>query len=112
MKHTVLVALTLLSLVLSACSAAGSASATPQPVPTVLSDTRVMAEGRLEPAQFAEIAFNSGGVVSQILVKEGQQVKKGEPLVRLGNSESARATLAQAQEALIAAERAFGSAQA
>ena len=112
MKHTVLVALTLLSLLLSACSTAGGASATPEPVPTVLADARIMAEGRLEPAQYAEIAFSAGGVVSEILVKNGQQVKKGQPLVRLGNSESARAAVAQAQEALIAAERIFGSAQA
>jgi multidrug resistance efflux pump len=70
-----------------------------------------MAEGRLEPLHYAEIAFSSGGVVNEVLVEEGQQVEKGQPLVRLGNSESARAAVAQAQEALILAERAFSSSQ-
>jgi multidrug resistance efflux pump len=112
MKTKVLIALALLSLLFTACSAGGAATNAPTAVPTVLADTRVMAEGRLEPVHYAEIAFNAGGVVSEILVKEGQEVKKGQPLLRLGNSESARAAVAQAQEALIAAERAFGSAQA
>ncbi len=112
MKIKVLIALTLLSLLFTACSGGGAATSAPTAVPTVLADTRVMAEGRLEPVHFAEIAFNAGGVVSEVLVEEGQQVKKGQPLVRLGNSESARASVAQAQEALLAAERAFDSSQA
>jgi multidrug resistance efflux pump len=47
-----------------------------------------------------------------MLVTEGQQVKEGQPLLRLGNSESARAEVARAQEALISAERAFNASQA
>jgi multidrug efflux pump subunit AcrA (membrane-fusion protein) len=112
MKSKALIALTLLSLLVTGCSTAGQATATPAPVTTVPADTRVMAEGRLEPVHHAEIAFSVGGVVSEVLVQDGQQVKKGQPLVRLASSESARAAVAQAQEALLAAERQFGSAEA
>jgi multidrug resistance efflux pump len=103
----------LLSLLVTACSGGGNTSAAAaEVVPTVLADNRIIAEGRLEPVKYAEIAFNAGGVVKEVLVEEGQAVKKGQPLVRLGNSEAARAQVAQAQEALIEAERAFGSSQA
>jgi len=113
MKYKTLIALMLVSLIFTACSSTGNtAAATQETVPTVMADNRIIAEGRLEPVHYAEIAFSAGGVVNEVLVEEGQQVEKGQPLVRLGNSESARASVAQAQEALIMAERAFSSAQA
>lgn len=112
MKEKALIALVLVSLLFTGCATAGKPTAPTATVPPVAADNRIIAEGRVEPIHYAEIAFNSSGVVSEVLVEEGQQVKKGEPLVRLGNSESRRAAVAQAQEALLVAERAFGSAQA
>jgi len=99
------------SLLLAACGAT-AAQSTPAPIATVQADDAIIAEGRVEPVHYAEIAFNASGVVSEVLVEEGQQVKKNQALVRLGNSETARAEVARAEEALIVAERAFNAAQA
>jgi multidrug resistance efflux pump len=71
----------------------------------VLADTSIIAEGRLEPVHYVEIASNVSGVVSEVMVAEGQQVKKGELLFRLGdeldgNYAAAQLELANAQKAL------------
>ena len=112
MKHRILITFLAISLLVTACSVAGSpATATPEAVPTVIADTAIVTEGNIEPVSFAEIAFNANGVVSEIFVKEGQTVQKGDVLVRLGNSESAQAEVARAEEALILAQRAFDTSQ-
>jgi multidrug resistance efflux pump len=108
MKHRIFIAILALSLLMTACSTGGApATATPEAIPTVIADTAIVTEGNIEPVNFAEIAFNASGVVSEVFVKEGQAVKKGDVLVRLGNSESAQAEVARAEEALILAQRAF-----
>ncbi len=106
MKYKFLSALIGLSLLFTACSAVGNpAAATPEVIPTVIADTSIIAEGRLEPVHSVEIAVNVSGVVSEVLVAEGDTVKKGEPLVRLGdeldrNYAAAQLELANAQKAL------------
>jgi multidrug resistance efflux pump len=112
MKNKNLVILLTLSLLITACSTSGNAaSATPEAIPTVIADNTIIAEGNIEPIRFAEIAFNAGGVVSEVFVQEGQTVKKGDVLVQLGNSESAQAEVARAEENLILAQRAFDTSQ-
>jgi multidrug efflux pump subunit AcrA (membrane-fusion protein) len=89
--------------------AAGCSPATASPEPVVtqpaITDSGIIAEGRLEPVQFAEIAFTASGVVSQVLVEEGRAVKKGQPLIQLGdasdtNYAAAQLELANAQQVL------------
>jgi len=94
-------------LLLSACGAAGGASSnvTPTAIPTVLANSAIIAEGRLEPIQYAEIAFTASGVVSEVLVQEGEAVKKGQPLIHLGdasdtNYAAAQLELVSAQQSL------------
>lgn len=109
MKNRILVLFLALSLLITACSA--SQAETPEVVPTALAEKTIVAEGKIEPIQFAEIAFNASGVVSEVLVAEGQTVKKGDVLARLGNSQSYQAEVARAEEALIIAQRAFDTSQ-
>ncbi len=111
MKNKILVLLLAISLLITACSNPGNQAATPEVIPTVLADKTIVAEGKIEPIHFAEIAFNASGVVSEMLVEEGQTVKKGDVLARLGNSESYQAEVARAEEALILAQRAFDTSQ-
>lgn len=107
MNKKFLIAIVLLSLglLISACGSNANPAATPEAVPTAVADDTIIAEGRLEPIHYAEIAFSAGGTVSEVLAKEGQAVKKGEPLVRLGdasdtNYAAAQLELATAQQAL------------
>jgi membrane fusion protein (multidrug efflux system) len=103
MKHNLLITLATLLLVFTACSPA--TTATPELIPTVIADSTIIAEGRVEPLRDAEIAFTAGGLVSEVLVKEGQTVKKGDLLIRLGgesdsNYAAAQYNVASAQKAL------------
>lgn len=96
MKNKVLVLLAILSLFFSACSASGnSTTATPEAIPTVLADDTIIAEGRVQPISYADIAFNASGSISEVLVKEGQSVKKGQPLIRLGTDSDTNYAAAQ-----------------
>ena len=99
-----------LSLLATACSGAGAAAApTPEAIPTVIADSTIIAEGRLEPIRYAEIAFNASGVVGELLVREGQSVKQGEPLIRLGNESDT--TYAAAQLELVSTQKAINDLQ-
>jgi multidrug resistance efflux pump len=103
MKRKLLLSLIGLTLLFTACSPASTA--TPQVIPTVIADSTIIAEGRVEPLRFGEISFNASGVVSDVLVEEGQPVKKGELLIRLGGESdtkyaAAKLELVTAQQAL------------
>jgi multidrug resistance efflux pump len=103
MKHKLFIPLLSLALLFTACSPA--ATATSAPIPTVIADSTIVAEGRVEPVNYAEITFTSGGRVNEVLVEEGQTVKKGELLIRLGgesdrNYATAQYEVASAQKAL------------
>ena len=105
MKHNLLAIFIGLALLCTACSPAGQGAATPQAIPTVLADNTIIAEGRVEPLRDAEIAFTAGGLVSEVLVEEGQPVKKGDLLIRLGgesdsNYEAAQFEVVNAEKAL------------
>lgn len=104
MKKITLLTLTLLALTVAAC---GTAPATPQAtqVPTVIADSSIVAEGRLEPVHFAEIAFSTSGVVNSVLVEEGQQVKHGQRLIQLGGESDKNFTAAQTE--LVSAQQAM-----
>jgi multidrug resistance efflux pump len=95
------------SLLFAACSPSVSAAGPTEEaaIPPVIANTNIMAEGRLEPVHFAEIAFTASGVISEVLVQEGESVKKGQPLIRLGdasdtNYASAQLELVSAQQAI------------
>jgi multidrug resistance efflux pump len=106
MKPKFVIALLHISLFVSACSAGATATETaPDVLPPMTDDATIIAEGRLEPVRSAEIAFTAGGMVSDVLVQEGQAVKKGETLIRLGdesdtNYAAAQLELVTAQQAL------------
>ena len=63
----------------------------------------VNADGTVDAAQDLSLAFQNGGMVSEINVKAGDSVKKGQILVKLDTG-AAAAALSQAQAALSAAQ--------
>ncbi len=96
MKTSMVFVLILTTLLLAACGAGNAAQATPATAQApVVADSTIVAEGRVEPVSYAAVAYNSGGVISDVLVKEGDQVKKGDVLVRLGNESDKAYTAAQ-----------------
>ncbi len=87
---------TILSLFLAACG--GQAQATPAPAESVSSND-VIAEGRLEPIQGANLFFQARGIVEEVFVKAGDTVSQGDVLVRLANAGGAEAQVVIAQNA-------------
>ena len=105
MKTKLLPLILFTSLLLAACSASVVQPTEAAVIPAVIADTSIMAEGRLEPIHFAEIAFTASGVISEVLVQEGEAVKQGQPLIQLGdasdtNYASAQLELVSAQQAI------------
>ncbi|HET6822631.1 MAG TPA: biotin/lipoyl-binding protein, partial [Anaerolineales bacterium] len=83
MKRAFIMVLLYGSLLLGACSSAGGATIpTTEAIPTVIADSTIIAEGRLEPVHYADIAFTASGRISEVLVEEGQEVKRGDELIR------------------------------
>jgi HlyD family secretion protein len=115
MKQKLVILLVGMSLLFTACSTPGSAATgTPEAIPTVIADSTIIAEGRLEPIRYAEIAFNANGIVSDVPVAEGQAVKQGEMLIRLGdesdtNYAAAQLEMVSAQKALNDLKNAAGT---
>ncbi|HRF49003.1 MAG TPA: efflux RND transporter periplasmic adaptor subunit [Anaerolineales bacterium] len=80
------------------------------PVPSTPTPTRIAedaaavisAEGRVVPVRDAQLAFQTGGVVSDVLVEEGDVVEAGDLLVTLDTAER-QAAVDQALAALDAA---------
>src|SRR5512144_3106227 len=106
MKTTRRIMFILLALVLTACGAGKATEATPAATPApVVADSTIVAEGRVEPISFADVACNASGVVSDVRVSEGDQVKKGDVLVRLGNESDKAYTAAQME--LVSAQQEY-----
>ncbi len=102
MKNTKLFTLAIIitlvasSLLLSACGAVSGATPTPAAVPTVKADNVIVSEGRVEPIHYAQIALNTSGLVSEVVSKEGDQVKAGQVIAQLQNSQAVTLEAAQA----------------
>lgn len=116
MKRTLFITVIVLSLgiLVSACGGAANATPTAEVIPTVIADDTVIAEGRLEPVHYADVAFNNGGTVSEVLVQDGQAVKKGQVLIRIGdatdpNYAAAELELANVEQAFKELEKTAGS---
>ncbi len=97
MKKLVIVAIVLALLV--GCSQTGAKpTATPGAAKKVKT-SGVSAQGYVTPVKWADLSFRTGGRVAEVLVKEGDAVKAGQPLIRLQDAELV-AAVAQAQAEL------------
>jgi multidrug resistance efflux pump len=87
--------ITIISLLLAACNA-GTPTAQATPIPTVIADKSIVANGQLEPVRYTEIALNASGLVSEVLAKQGDTVKAGQVIARIQNSQAQTLEGAQA----------------
>jgi multidrug resistance efflux pump len=100
MKHTtkLLTILIITTILLSSCSALGIKSTpTATPVPTVEASGGVISQGNLVPKDYMYLSFAGGGHVSQVMVKQGDQVTAGQVLASLGDREQYQASVTAAQ---------------
>lgn len=105
MKKTILICVFLVVTILLAACGSAKQDPTATPEAPVVAEKVIVSEGRLEPVQFADMSFNAGGVVEEVLVKEGDQVDAGQVLARLSNMETLKADEARAQEAYLQAQQ-------
>ncbi len=97
MKKANLIALLVMpSLILAACAPGAAPTPTAVPVSTSKAAAVVVAEGRVEPIRFAEIALNASGLVSEVIQKKGDAVGAGQVIARLENGQAKTLELAQA----------------
>ncbi len=108
MKKTLFAGLIVLTVLLSGCG--GSTQATPTPeavdITPVLSVT-----GKIVPATWANVSAQTGGVVVEVLVRPGDAVAAGDPLVRL-DATDAQLAVQQAEAAVEAAQAQLALLQA
>jgi multidrug resistance efflux pump len=102
-----------LGLLAASCSAAPAATATPEASATISPPSVIVAEGRLEPIRYTELALNTSGLVSEVLQQEGAAVEAGAVIARLENAEARTLVSAQADalQALTAAYQAVRDSQ-
>jgi len=67
----------------------------------------ILAEGRLLPVRVIDMSFTVGGQIDEVLVEDGEQVRKGESLAQLIDSAEAEAILAGAKKEALAAQQAL-----
>jgi multidrug resistance efflux pump len=92
------------ALILASCDSLG-ATATEEPTAIpVVDDFAVVAEGSLVPNESVDLSFVVAGQVVEILVEEGDSVKTGDVLARLGDREQLETNLANANLELGTAE--------
>jgi len=91
------------SVLLAACSG----KTTTTPVPTSTTVDLIVAEGHVIPNKDLKLSFPARGKIGEIFVIEGQRVKKGDVLVRQGDSEQAKATFAAAKLELLQAQQVY-----
>jgi len=113
MKKFILISiLVLITVSVMACSAAAP-SPTPQAQPTlaaVKASAKIVAEGKVVPAKNASLGFQIGGVVAQVPVTVGSQVKAGQVLAQL-DSKNLDLSLAQADANLAVAQSRLNQAK-
>lgn len=86
-------------------------------VPPVKADNRVLAEGIVFPVRYAQMVMPVDGTIGEVLAREGDKVKAGQPLVRLVRQDyearvgSARSDVAKATAAVDQARIILSDAQ-
>ncbi len=119
-----LLALALLGL-LVACGGEEAAPAASEATATDTSSSQsqqtpqnVLAEGEVVPLEYLDLAFQTGGLVAEVMVEEGDTVSAGDILVQLDATDleialsQGEARLASAQSAVVAAQSRLASAEA
>jgi multidrug efflux pump subunit AcrA (membrane-fusion protein) len=111
MKHKTreVIALLLgLSILFAGCNSIPGSSQQPTEVlPIVTQPVGIVAEGQLVPANYVNLAFNSGGKAAEILVSEGDHIEAGQLIARLDQREQFSSAVDNASYELLVAQQAL-----
>ena len=101
-KINFVIALLVVSIILAACGSAPAATPTlataAQPLPAVVS-----ASGKVLPSRWANLSFETGGLLVELKAQLGDQLKTGDLIARIDDTD-ARLAVAQAGAALVTAQ--------
>ncbi len=102
MKRTLILTLLILSaFTLSACGGTATVEAAANPESSAINENVIVAEGRLEPVEYAELAFSASGVVAEVMVSEGQTIAAGDLIAHFENTDVLQADVQSADAALV-----------
>ncbi|MCH7589013.1 MAG: efflux RND transporter periplasmic adaptor subunit [Chloroflexi bacterium] len=76
-------------------------------MPVVIDAISVIAEGRLVPIEHVQLNFKSDGEIAEVFVAEGEQVRAGQILARLGDGARLEAAVLAARLELVSAQQAL-----
>jgi len=97
---------------LAACSAMQPSAPVP-PTPTLtpidVSNSAIVAEGKIVPKDSVKLSFASSGQVEEVLVKKGDLIHSGDVIARLGNRKQLEAAIIAAEQELLAAQQAYNA---
>jgi multidrug resistance efflux pump len=100
------------SSLLAACSVmqpSTPAQPTPTSTPVDVSNSAIVAEGKIIPKDSVKLSFSTGGQVEEVLVKKGDLIHTGDVIARLGNRKQLEATITAAEQELLAAQQAYNA---
>lgn len=107
MKKWTIVLLIMILLTLSLAACGEGQEDIPPIQSTILPVEAVIAEGHLIPNDDLTLSFTVRGKVDEILIGEGDMVREGDALIRLGDREAAEAAVAVARLELVVAQQAY-----
>jgi multidrug resistance efflux pump len=98
-------------LLLAGCQMTSQAAQEPTPIPVVTGESGVIVEGKLVPVQHVQLSFNMPGVITEVLVEEGQVIEQGQVIARLDQRPRLASAVAAAELEVINAQQALKSLQ-
>lgn len=108
-KSTLIILMLLIALTLAGCDMFSTATPQKTPPPPDLSDIEltVSASAEVAPEKWSALSMASTGIVEEVLVKDGDQVTAGQPLVRLSGREEIQSRIAAGEYSLAEAQKAL-----
>ena len=98
-------------LLLAGCQINTQAAQEPTQIPVVTGDSNVSVEGKLVPVQHVQLSFNLPGVISEVLIEEGQEIEQGQVIARLDQRPRLASAVAAAEVEVINAQQALKDLQ-
>lgn len=108
MRKAALLLMILLAGMLAGCDMLSNSSPEVTATPIIFSqddEMSISASGEVAPEKYTNLGMPAAGIIEEVLVKDGDQVIAGQPLVRLSGKEAILANIASAEYALADAQK-------